>query len=317
MRFFLCEQEAVMNRINFGKLIRSLRLAMRFYEPANEWSLEYLAERTGIDPNRLRRLEGGVRIRCITGSEIASLANHLRLTAGERRELILASYHLFDSDLVLQTAETKTVEGAYRYYLHTPISFLKSYPGPGMIHDQFGDVIAINQCMRALMGVSDGLIDASRDVPAGFNIMRMVFQPEMGFVERVGKDSYDRAAARNILFFREHTLRYRFTEYFALIFAEMLTWGDFWRNWQGAPQSSDQSSEASHRYKYKHDRFRNQLDYITAHSIMHTPYGVVRTIFYLPANASTREAFVDLSQSTRKEDITYFVSWPKSQHGHG
>lgn len=178
---------------------------------------------------------------------------------------------------------------------------------PCFLADNFGNIVAANGGIAALFNIHPDTLHAARTEPAGFSLMRVVFdQDRSRFAATVGND-WVRYARFNVQFFRANSFRYRHTAKFIAIFEALSPLPDFRKFWQEASEYEEDHYSTSLHYLYDHPTFE-RLSYYTASAMTLTRYGELSLTVHLPASTLTSEVFARL---VKERDLVWrLASWP-------
>lgn len=222
-----------MNRVDFGRLIASLR---QEHEDADMvvWSQERLAEEANqvigaevFGKHVISKIERGKRL--LDQQTLQTLATALRLTSGEQKEFFLAASGADEAMAARQGSSPQDI-------LTDLTNRMRATWLPAFIMDCYCDVIAANPALFELIdypyrGPGRGAPQAS--VPFAYNVARFAFSDEA--VEHFGHlmgNSWSKYASTAMMAIRTLTLRYRSTDYFRSLLREMNKHRIFRRYWR-------------------------------------------------------------------------------------
>ncbi len=123
---------------------------------------------------------------------ILRLAETLRLSSRERKEFFAAAVGIADGAAAVETVDLEQV-------LTRQLAIMREIRVPSLLLDVYGNLVAVNGAMAELFSVAPAMVSSARALPAGFNLMRVVFDThELRFRETVGEEWPRYAAQRPI-----------------------------------------------------------------------------------------------------------------------
>ena len=283
----------------FGRLVQSLRKEHRD-EDGELWTQQTLVSKSGIDKRTIERIEQGL-LRKLDHDILLSLADVLELTTIERREFFFAAMSLDNSHLVSMKRDPLET-------LNTLLFMLESIKLPAIILDVYSDIIAVNMAAMHLFDMHDDLMSYPSQLPAAYNMMRIIFSRTTNF-RTVLNDQWGRSAQRNMHVFRGSTLRYRFHAYFKQTLAALWKHPAFRQYWEQAHLEDQDSSVDSLIYEYYH-RNLGQVRYMANASSSLTRMGELYWIIYIPLDQRTTVVFQDLI-GKHGNAVQSLAQWPK------
>jgi transcriptional regulator with XRE-family HTH domain len=293
-----------MNRKEFGELIATLRQDMG-------WTQFHLAELAEIDEAVISQIERGVK-KHFEPELLYNLANTFQLTTMERRELMLAASGLDPRQMVRQpSSQVKTDVFHPQKILGKLMHLTGQLRLPAYVMDVYGDVIAANYIIMALFQVSMDWATAGRNLPGGYNMIRVTFGRDL-LTRQMVADNWETYAMNSMRGFREISLRYRAKPYFKYLikaFRNPVEYPLFDRYWKLVSSLEPDKESNTDLFLYEHSRFGPQK-YVATSSATVTPYGELLLVQYLPADEHTGDVFRQLARESG-QDVAAFASWPE------
>ena len=295
-----------MNRKEFGQLLAALRQDLN-------WTQFQLAEFSELDNAVISQIERGVK-KTFEPETLFRLANALQLTTSERREFILASTGLDESQLVRQPAMGVTTDTHnIRKMLDRLVKMTGEILVPAFLCDVYGDVLAANHIMLTFYRIPQTMFETAAGLPGGYNTVRVNFGKDM-----VGRthvlDNWEQYAVNSMRTFRENSLRYRNKPYFKHLMktfrnpAEFPFFDRFWKLVSSMEEDKDGNIDY---FSYRHREF-GQLNYIASSTITTTIHGELGLYYYLPCDAQTEQVFNQLKE-TAGVGVTRLAPWPEKK----
>ncbi|MDW7738608.1 MAG: hypothetical protein SCJ97_00920 [Bacillota bacterium] len=289
-----------MNLSEFGLLVKSLReSSMDPY--GNRWTRESLSRAIHLSPNQLGRLERGDR-KYLDNHILQLLADCFNLTALERKEFLSAAVGLADEELF--NKEEPVLQ------LQKLMNTIENLQIPAFIIDVYTDIIASNHAMMNLFLITPEVFDYRKTLPAGDNLLNIIYSSEFGCREIFGPGWRD-VANIEILLFRRSTLRYRNTAYFQYLFKELLKEKQFDIDWYSSHRDLKHYDLTYELFDYCHPRY-GQLKYIATETIINTRKGDLYSILYNPIDHATKEIFTGLI-SPEGNKVIPVGDWPEKK----
>lgn len=293
-----------MNREEFGKLVVALRKEHRD-ENDETWTQPKLAQLTKLSETVIGKIERGERVN-LEPDILLSLAKTFQLTSRERKEFFYAAIDIDDK----QVNREETSAHAIRDKL---IEMMRHIRLPAFIMDVYGDIVAANSAIIALLDVPSEIMANGASVPAGHNLIRVVFSSKSNFRELV-KENWHEYAIHNLRVFRAMSLRYRHTDYFQYIFSGFRNnkeYSLFNKYWQQIYYEEEDHYIDSILFRYAHPNF-GELSYYSTSIVAITPYGQLDLVNYIPANQKAAEVFTEIISRVGM-DTHKFASWPEKE----
>jgi hypothetical protein len=291
-----------MDVMEFGELVEALRKEHVDDDGSGSrcpWTPRMLGEKSGLGVEAIENIESGEH-RHLLPVELTNLARALNLTSRERREFFFISSGIADEDAARNQSDAEAV-------LSSQLAIMREIRLPCFLIDVFSNIVAANGGIAELFGIGPETLRAASAQPAGFNLLRVIFDKEqLSFRTIVGPD-WMTYARHNLQYSRVLSLRYRHTKKFQDIYRELLKLPDFDTFWRKACQDEVDHYSTSWRYEYNHPRF-GSLSYYTASSVTLTGHGELSLAVYLPAKTRTAEIFAQL---VRDRDLVQCLAhWP-------
>lgn len=279
-----------MNRKEFGELVATLRRE-HTDEELRQWSAKVLASKANLPKGTVEAIEQG-KLKKIDSEILVKLANALELTTMERKEFFLASIGL-DSREFAQEFEEFNLDNFLRTVSNIPL--------PAFVSDNYGDIVAANNCIINFLGISPQFIRDSlsnlSDNPEALNLMRVICSLDSGYRATLG-DGWDANVIRNMLFFRRITLRYRSTRRFKALWTALMKSKTFRDYWQAVKYRDDANDTDLEVYSYRHTFLSQDVKYIAAVNQIITADGERYMTTYIPANQQVAKFFEGIAQES-------------------
>lgn len=169
-----------MNRRKFGQLLAALR---REHRDENDyiWTQAKIAMLANLSESLIGKIERGERVN-LEPSLLSSLADVLELTSRERKEFFYAATGL-EAELI--TRDTTPSEKILRDLL----DMMSRVQLPAFIVDGYADILAFNTMILKLINPPKDLLATARFVPAGCNMLRLIFAPNSNHAEIIGNNA--------------------------------------------------------------------------------------------------------------------------------
>jgi transcriptional regulator with XRE-family HTH domain len=290
-----------MNRVEFGQLVKALRQEHRD-EKDIVWTQKKLGQETGLGELIIGKIERGQRIN-LDEVTLLRLVNALQLTSLERREFFFAALGIDGQQVARKESDPKIV-------LNDLLQKIKEIQLPVHISDPYGDVIAANSITIALLNISPTYLNTAQVLPAGFNHMRVVFDPKSGFKELVGSQWHN-VAIHVMQLYRGFSLRYRYSNYFGSTLKALFKYPLFKQYWQYAYQYDEDFYLNSVQYNYYH-RTYGPLSYLATSTQVLTQAGELHLVIYCPASPKTSEVFKEIVKQVGM-NMHHLASWPEKE----
>lgn len=297
-----------MNRKEFGKLIAALRKE-HFDEDGNRWTQAKLAElaqqrdpHTPLNETIIGKIERGERA-TLDDRVLLGLADTLALTLGERREFFLAATGLENEQIYATKRDPQKI-------LASVIEMMADIQLPALLVDNYLDIIGINAILVKLYDASQIDLRPRMGQTAGFNLLSFIFSADFEPHRRqMTPRQWHNFAVGNVIYFRRVTLRYRMTNYFVSLFAQLRRSRDFRWFWE-------QVFYEEKRYFVGGESFRmgtpgaSRFSFLTTPLVTLTPHGNLEIITHVPRNTETAAAFHQMALES--PSTTYQLSsWPE------
>ncbi len=187
-------------------------------------------------------------------------------------------------------------------------TLLASLSLPAFLYDDFGDLVAANTGATGLVGLSRETLEADASwQDARYHTMRVVCDPALGYASRLGAD-WEQIALRQMLFFRRVSLKRRAELAMADRLRESLRLPQFRHLWDMVMDAGDWSERSLIEYAHAHPHTGQPLCYLGTPTVQPTPWGELVLGMFVPLNAETAAAVVDLVQ---ENGVVALADWPK------
>jgi transcriptional regulator with XRE-family HTH domain len=299
-----------MNRIDFGKLVASLRKEHQDEEGAH-WTQCELAQRANsaagvqlFNEDIISFIERGKR--SLDRQTLLALATALQLTSNERREFFLAASGIDAQEIACQETSPEEVFSQL-------IESIRTLYLPTTVVDAYCDVLAVNYVILELFDFPSayGLIPGTRrDNPYGYNLLHFIFSEDgsQHFINIMGNGFSDFAyTAVNI--FRTFSLAYRSTEYFSNLLGELRKSRLFRRYW-----SEIYFAENERQFRNADIRANSPkwgpllLNFAT--KTAYTTAGELHLAVFVPADQKTANVCGQILHQIDVPTIFYLTPWP-------
>ena len=283
---------------SFGRVAAVLR-AERRDEDGLPWTQERLGEATGLGVHIIRKVEQGKR--APDPDLVARLGVTLQLTLWEQREL--AALALGDPP-----TSPPAEPGAGERERRRQLVVLASISLPAFLYDDYGDLVAANTGATGLVGLSRETLEADASWQhARFHTMRVICEPALGYASRLGAD-WEQVAVRQMLFFRRVSLKRRAEPAMGDRLRELQRLPQFRLLWDMARDAGDWPEPGLIEYAHVHPATGQPLRYLGTPTVQPTPWGELVLGMFVPLNAETAAAVVDLVQ---ENEVVALADWPK------
>jgi transcriptional regulator with XRE-family HTH domain len=288
-----------MNRADFGQLVAALRKENIDLLAGKVWTQKHLAERANLPERAIAQIEQGTKMN-LEGQVIAQLAEALGLTTMERVAFLNAAAEV-DVDPYSKIAKSPTD------LLEELLAAARDIRLPAYVYDAYGNLVAINSCMRALSLMPDELWATGHASPAGFNVQRYYFAPASPIRTFLGIN-WTPFAIRLVQHFRVTTLKYRHTAHFRTIFRELYQYPlfqDFWARTKYADE------DLYHRWDgivYHHPEL-GALNYIATEVTTLTGREELFLVTYIPRDRQTTATLEALAERVGT-NLHRAAAWP-------
>ncbi len=289
-----------MNLTDFGLLIKTLRKSS-VDQWGNPWTRESLSRAVHLSPDQLGRLERGDR-KYLDTHTLMLLADSFNLTNLERKEFLYAALGLSDEELFSR-------EDSIRL-LNSLLAETENLQVPILIIDAYADIVAANTATLNLFMMTPELLNYTRQIPAGQNLLNMIYSPVFGTRDILGS-FWRKIATIEILLFRRSTLRYRHTGYFKYLFKILLKEKQFDIDWYFCQRYADRYDLTYVHFLYEHPRY-GPLSYIATETVICTKKGELYLLIYNPVDHATASIFKSL-KGTNENRVYRYARWPEKK----
>jgi len=297
-----------MNRLDLGRLIASL-IREHQDEDTEPWTQEKLAEeanRAAGAEHFTRAIIGSIERGERAGDQLTleALATALQLTSGERKEFFLAASGIDNERIARPESDPEKV-------LAQLIDRMKQSYLPAHIIDPYCDVVAVNASLIELLDLESAPSRHSDTSPFRLNRLRFFFSEE-------GKAHYDQImehdwadhAYQSMMLFRTFSLRYRSTEYFQILLAELRKHRLFRRYWHDV-YLDERDLFADSRHMRLNSPKWGLTAYFSTYLTALTTAGELHLCVYVPASQNTVDVFSQIVQKVGAQTVLKTGSWPK------
>ena len=298
-----------MNRVDFGKLVASLRKEHE-NEDGTSWTQEKLAQETNLAagmPIFSRDIICSIELgkRSLEGRMLVALATALQLTSDERKEFFLASSGIDTSQIACRENDPRKVYSQV-------IESIKELCVPALVLDSYCNILAVNDILLKLADFPQPIIiqGAKYDPAHSPNLLRFIFSEDVSkYLLKLMGEEFQNCACAAINAFRTFSLAYRSTQYFQDLLQELRKSRLFKQYW----------SEIY--FREKACRFNNinidinaskagHLSLFVTFQTMFTTDSELHLFVLTPRDRDTANAFAQaLEHSTT---VFHLTSWPNS-----
>lgn len=291
-----------MDRKEFGKLIAALREEHLEFSAKGMgvWTQTKLAKEANLPEKAISQIEQGRKMN-LDAQTMTQLARALKLTAGEQVELFAAAAEVGADPAYMLREQASPA-------LQTLMKLIGEIRLPAFICDHYTNVLAGNTLALAVLNVSEGMIQAAPTLASGFNLLRVVFAPESPFRPLMGEHWSTRAEA-SLHYFRTTTLRYRHTQHFRAILAELSELPAFRDLWFTTQNYAEDFVPTWTIYTYHHPDL-GAVSFIAHISTTLTDHGALYLTTYLPCTKETTETFETFIRR-HGQGVRRFAQWPQ------
>lgn len=289
-----------MNRSEFGKLITTLRREV-FMENGNLYTQDMLSKDTKISVNVIGKIERGKKAN-FEDETLEKLADALKLTSWERQEFYLAATGIEGPFVENQDSKQITT-------CEDLVNILEGIQLPAFFKDVYGDVVAANELVIRLFGISENVVVQGRDYLGSYHMIGLLFHSE-GFARKTyGDVTWKRMVIRNINDIRRTSLRYRHTPYWQALFTclnKIPKFKDYWditraEKFGNGIDPIIQSGTST----------LGRVNYMSIASPSITPFGEVYLVVYVPKDLETMSLFMKIAKTGAQ--IHKLADWPNKK----
>ncbi len=272
-----------MDRKEFGKLIAALREEHIEFSAKGigVWTQAKLAKEANLPEKAISQIEQGRKMN-LDAQTMTQLARALRLTTGEQVAFFATAAEVgADPKYIMREPAAHS--------LQTLTKLIGEIRLPAFICDPYANVLAANTIALAVLKVPEPMINSAPTLASGFNLLRVVFSPESPFRQFMGEHWSERAEA-SLHYFRASTLRYRHTQRFRAILAELSELPFFRDLWFTTQNYAEDPMPGWTTYTYTQQELGN-VSFIAHISVTLTDQGALQLTTYLPCTKETAEIF--------------------------
>jgi hypothetical protein len=179
---------------------------------------------------------------------------------------------------------------------------------PAFILDAFQDIIAANQVSLKLFMINQEMIEFTRQLPIGFNLLYYLYAKDLGFQNLMGA-SWNNVAMIQIHQFRRTSLRFRQQKYYKFLLNELLKEPKFDIDWYTSCRSPNDNYLKYEYFDYIHPEY-DSLKYIATETNTDTLHGELQLIVYNPTDSKTALLFNRLAEIEASK-ATRLAGWPE------
>jgi transcriptional regulator with XRE-family HTH domain len=290
-----------MDRKEFGKLIAALREEHLDFSARGMgvWTQAKLAKEANLPEKAISQIEQGRKMN-LDAPTITQLAHALKLTAAEQVELFAAAAEVGADPQYLMRQPAAPA-------LQLLLKLIGEIRLPAFLCDHYTNVLASNTLALAVLNIPESMIQAAPTLASGFNLLRVVFATESPFRHLMGEQWATRSED-SLRYFRTTTLRYRHTERFHAILAELSTLPSFRERWFTTQTEAHEETPTWTTYTYLHPDL-GHLTFIAHISTTLTDQGPLYLTTYLPCTKETTELFEGFIRR-HGLGVRRFAQWP-------
>lgn len=299
-----------MNRVDFGKLVASLRKEHDDEEDI-PWTQERLAQEANLaagaelfSEDIISSIERGKR--ALDAQTLLALATALQLTSGERKEFFLAASGIDNERIARQENDPEEV-------LSQLMDRMKQVYLPAYVIDSYCDIVAFNSAVTELADLEDAGLSPSimANRPFGFNILQFVFSDEAVdyFGKRMG-DNWPDYIYNHMMIFRTFSLRHRATEYFQALLQELKKHRIFRRYWREVYFTEKDHFVDNEHIRLNSPRWGPLMWFSTSLTAL-TTAGDLHFCVWVPATYATADVFSQIVHQDGAANTFRVGSWPE------
>jgi transcriptional regulator with XRE-family HTH domain len=263
------------------------------------WTQAKLAKEANLPEKAISQIEQGRKMN-LDAPTITQLAHALKLTAAEQVELFAAAAEVGADPQYLMRQPAAPA-------LHLLLKLIGEIRLPAFLCDHYTNVLASNTLALAVLNIPESMIQAAPTLASGFNLLRVVFATESPFRHLMGEQWATRSED-SLRYFRTTTLRYRHTERFHAILAELSTLPSFRERWFTTQTEAHEETPTWTTYTYLHPDL-GHLTFIAHISTTLTDQGPLYLTTYLPCTKETTELFEGFIRR-HGQGVRRFAQWP-------
>jgi hypothetical protein len=146
--------------------------------------------------------------------------------------------------------------------------------------------------------------------PAGLNLLSFIFSADFEPQRQLmTQRQWHNFAVSNVIYFRRVTLRYRMTDYFPALLAQLRRNREFRWYWEQVFYEEKRFFVGGESFKIGTPG-SNRFNYLTAPLVTLTPFGNLEIISHIPRNAKTAAAFHQMAVAAPSK-VHQLSSWPE------
>ena len=248
------------------------------------------------------KIERGER-QYLSPNELVSLADALKLTTMERQGF-------FDASTGINRYQIGRSQTPPESILQKLLADIHDIRLPFFIVDAYADAIAMNTMLLSFLNLPQAMVEKAYKHPIGFNILRIIFDPDIGYQELVGRKIWEAVATYNILLFRGNTILYRSTPYFKHLISHLRKMGNFRWRWEEIYWQEEDYTGGGLKYSFNHPEW-GPVNYLAVESRILTSVGSLTLVIYMPTDAHTSQAFAELAAVPGNLVQQILATWPQ------
>jgi transcriptional regulator with XRE-family HTH domain len=273
----------------FGKLIAVLRKEQRD-EHNCPYTQSKLAQAAKATASVISNIERGDKA-SLEPELLLNLANAFQLSTREREEFFLAAMKISQQNAPRIDCDTEDV-------FKTAVGVIKNLSSPAFIVDHYDNILAVNQIALSLFSYAEKLRVLGENTFAGFNVMRFVFSKQSLFANSINRNR-EPYLLQSVQFFKAITLPNRANPYYQRMMEAFNTdpdMGLFRSHFAQSTHIREDYLFENSLASLQHPEYGELNFYSPSITPITTCYGNIYLISYLPATASTAEAFASLAK---------------------
>lgn len=291
-----------------GLLVRTLRKQIGYSQAELGDKLKSLSNgqwHIQKPSNFISQVERGLK-RGLSLEELFLFVKALELTLQEQREFVLAAHGL--------TAWNQGISKASkRQLLKQSRDFVQQQLNPSYISDQYLNVLYANTAWLNLLDLPTDFSNQKLGDDIAYNLMMIVFADSNEKQRDALGEKKREILYHHIYSYRAYTMRYRHTQYYRNLHAELLKHQEFEHYWKASFHRMPMISESTKSLTlnaYRHSFRDQEIAYVCHTSALLSPYGELYTTLYTPNDEDTIETFLEL----RGETTFALGAWASNEH---
>jgi transcriptional regulator with XRE-family HTH domain len=281
----------------FGQLVKELRKTTSDHQ-GNRWTRETLSKQIHLSVDQLGRLERGDR-KYYDNQSLELLADAFKLTPIERKEFFITAAGITDQDYCFHLTPDEQLQEL--------IETLGDVWTPAFLLDAYQDIVAINKSCLDLFMINDEIIISAKELPFGYNLLKYMYDQNLGFAQLLGPLWQD-VAMIQIHQFRRTSFRFQHHDYYKQLMNELSKEPKFDIDWYTSQRDPINKYLQYEKFSYIHPIY-GPLRYIATEANTESIYGELQLILYLPADFPTAATFYQLVNLGAQKAIR-LAEWP-------